>query len=124
MALAVRTVVGFVVAAALLLINARGSYNSRRFLSHGEATLWLTLLAVQAAFWAAVTSYAWKMARHYFPRTRRDFERIAAPLAVIFMLLIGVPFATRVVSSGIFPDHCPKLPVCWPPWRPRDSHRA
>src|SRR6266568_4152687 len=88
MALAVRTVVGFVVAAALLLINARGSYNSRRFLSHGEATLWLT------------------------------------PLAVIFMLLIGVPFATRVVSSGIFPDHCPKLPVCWPPWRPRDSHRA
>jgi hypothetical protein len=74
-------VVGFAAGAALLLINVHGSEDSRQFVSHGEAALWMILLAVQPAFWAAVTSYAWRMARHYLPRRRQDLERIAASVA-------------------------------------------
>src|SRR4051794_15358999 len=77
-ALATRAVVGFAAGSALILTNAHGSKESTQFVSHGEAALWMTLLAVQAAFWAVVTSYAWRMARHYLPRRRRDLERIAA----------------------------------------------
>lgn len=95
MALAVRAVVGFATGAALLLINARGSDQSSQFVSHGKATLWIILLAGQAAFWAMVTSYAWKIARLYLPRSRGDLERIASSIAVILVLLIGVPAAAR-----------------------------
>jgi hypothetical protein len=48
-ALGSRTVVGFAAGAALLLINVHGSEDSSQFVSHGEAALWMTLLAVQPA---------------------------------------------------------------------------
>jgi hypothetical protein len=98
--LASRTVVGFAAGVALLLINFHGSEDSSQFVSHGEAKLWMILLAVQSAFWAAVTSYAWKMARRYLPRRRQDLERIAASAAVICVLLIGLPFAARLAGMA------------------------
>jgi hypothetical protein len=98
-----RTVVGFAAGAALVLINVHGSEDSSQFLSHGEAQLWMILLAVQPAFWAAVTSYTWKMARHYLPRRRQDLERIAASVAVIFVLLIGQPVAYRLAQGKVNP---------------------
>jgi len=96
-------VVGFAAGAALLLIKVHGSEDSSQFVSHGEATLWMIVLAVQPAFWAAVTSYAWRMARHYLPRRRQDLERIAASVAVICVLLIGQPFAARLAHGKMDP---------------------
>jgi MFS family permease len=96
-------VVGFAAGAALLLINLHGSEESSQFVSHGEAALWMILLALQPAFWAAVTSYAWKMARHYLPRRRQDLERIAASAAVIFVLVIGQPVAYRLAEGRVNP---------------------
>jgi hypothetical protein len=101
--LASRTVVGFAAGAALLLINVCGSEDSSQFVSHGEARLWMILLALQPAFWAAVTSYAWTMARHYLPRRRQDLERIAASTAIICVLLIGLPFAYRLAQGTVNP---------------------
>jgi hypothetical protein len=101
--LASRTVVGFAAGAALLLINFRGSEDSSQFVSHPEAALWMILLALQSAFWAAVTSYAWTMARHYLPRRRQDLDQIAASVAVIFVLLIGQPVAYRLAEGKVNP---------------------
>lgn len=103
--LASRTVVGFAAGAALLLINVRGSKDSSQFVSHshGEAKLWMVLLALQPAFWAAVTGYVWTMARHYLPRRRQDLERIAASVAVICVLLIGQPLVYRLAEGKVNP---------------------
>ena len=103
MALAVRAAVGFAAGVVLLQINAHGSAQSRGFVSHGEATLWITLIGIQTAFWAVVASYAWQMARHYLPRSREDFKRIAASVAVIFVLLVGVPFAALLAEGPVNP---------------------
>jgi hypothetical protein len=94
---------GFVAGAALLLINVRGSGPSRGFVSHGEARLWFILLAGQAGFWAVVTSYVWKIAWYYVRRSGRDLGRIALSIAVIFVLLIGVPIAVRLFEGPIDP---------------------
>ena len=102
-ALLVRALTGFVAGAALLLINVHGSGPSRSFASHGEATLWFILIAGQAAFWAVVTSYVWKISWHYVRRSGRDLGRIALSIAVIFVLLIGVPIAVRLVEGPVNP---------------------
>ena len=102
-ALLVRALTGFVAGAALLLINVHGSGPSRSFASHGEATLWFILIAGQAAFWAVVTSYVWKISWHYVRRSGRDLGRIALSIAVIFVLLIGVPVTVRLAGRPIDP---------------------
>jgi hypothetical protein len=91
-------VVGFAAGGTLILINFPGSEDSRKFVSRGEAKLWMILLALQPAFWAAVAGYAWTMARHYLPRRRQELERIVASVAVIGVLSIGLPFAARLAG--------------------------
>jgi hypothetical protein len=93
-------VVGFAAGVTLILINFPGSEDSRKFVSHEEAKLWMILLALQPAFWAAVTGYAWTMARHYLPRRRQELKRIAASVTVIGVLSIGLSFAARLAGMS------------------------
>jgi hypothetical protein len=103
-------VVGFAAGVTLIFINFHGSEDSSQFVSHDEAKLWMILLALQPAFWAAVTGYAWTMARHYLPRRRQELKRTAASVTVIGVLSIGLSFAGPLTGISF---HAPLWGARW-----------
>ena len=97
-------VIGDLVAWGLLLLNVNGTSASKDFFRQPETKVWMTLVAAQAGFWAVAAGYIWPIARKkYLPRSLRQLKDNGPAIAMLFVLLIGVPLAARSTSNNINP---------------------
>jgi len=113
--------IGSFAAVVLLIVKANGSTASSRFFRRDEAKIWIAVVAAQAGFWAVAARYVWPRAAKYLPQglrdllgrgseapkhpppSLRDFGKRGASVALLFVLLIGVPLIARLTAGNVNP---------------------